>query len=212
MNPGATTQLERELRDQGAVLAGRTVEGRERAAAAAELLRREDVEFLLIAARGTSDNAARYAQYLLGSEVRLTVGLAATWLYSSEQPPLLRRGAALAISQSGRSPDIVRVLEAAREQGRPAIALTNELESPLARAADLVVPLFAGPERSVAATKTYLATLHAIAQIVACLRPDPARDGWFERLPALVTECVARQLDDRARFDPLAGVSLLTVA
>src|SRR5256714_13209536 len=127
MNPGATTQLERELRDQGAVLAGRTVEGRERAAAAAELLRREDVEFLIVAARGTSDNAARYAQYLLGSEARLTVGLAAPWLYSSDSPPLLARGAALAISQSGRSPDIARVLLAARAQSRPTIALTNDV-------------------------------------------------------------------------------------
>jgi glutamine---fructose-6-phosphate transaminase (isomerizing) len=203
--------LERELREQGAVLAARAESGRPAAGAAAELLDRDDVDQLVIAARGSSDNAARYAQYLLGLELRLPVALATPLLYAGERPPLLRRTAVLAISQSGRSPDIVTVLAAARAQGRPAIALTGDTGSPLALAADLVVPLLAGDERSVAATKTYLASLHAIAQIVAALRPDPGRDAWFERLPGLVEGTVASQLDTRGRFDALAGARLLTV-
>ena len=142
---------------------------------------------------------------------RLPVGLAAPWLYSGDAPPRLSRGAVLAISQSGRSPDIVSVAAAARAQDRPAIAITNDTDSPLAAAADVVVPLLAGDERAVAATKTYLASLHAIAQIAACLRPDPARWSWFERLPGLVSETVETELASRSRFDPLDGAALVTV-
>jgi glucosamine--fructose-6-phosphate aminotransferase (isomerizing) len=208
------TLLEQEMRSQGDVLAARTPEGRRAAAEAAEVLRGADIDYLVVAARGTSDNAARYAQYLFGSVARLPVALAAPWLFGSENPPLLERAAVLAISQSGGSPDIVGVVEAARAQGRPTIAITNEPGSPLAVAAEVLVPLAAGPERSVAATKTYLASLHALAQIASCLlEPDGAleHEEWFERLPGLVTSVAAEQLATRERFDPLTASSLVTV-
>src|SRR5436309_3403149 len=66
-------------------------------------------------------------------------------------------------------------------------------------------------ERSVAATKTYRASLHAIAQLTACLRPDPGRTEWFDRLPGLVAGTVERQLAQRSRFDRLGSATLLTV-
>ncbi len=204
------SQLELEVREQGDVLAGRTEAGWGPASRAAEVLRRHDVDHLVIAARGTSDNAARYAQYLLGIDARLPVGLATPWLYSSDTPPLLARAAVLAISQSGRSPDIVRVVEVAALQGRPTVAITNDVESPLAAAADVVVPLFAGEERSVAATKTYLASLHAVAQIASLLGPHRDYAPWFARLPELVSATVEGQLAGRARFDRLAGSAGLT--
>jgi glutamine---fructose-6-phosphate transaminase (isomerizing) len=209
----ALSHLEREAREQGDVLAARTRPGWENAAAAAHLLRRGDVDYVVLAARGSSDNAARYAQYLLGLEARLPAALAAPWLYSSPAPPLLSRGAVLAISQSGRSPDITGVLAAARAQDRPTVAITNAPDSPLAAVADVVVPLLAGVERSVAATKTYLASLHAVAQIATCLRveADPERARWFERLPAIVSEAVKDAFEMRARFDPLGEARLLTV-
>jgi glutamine---fructose-6-phosphate transaminase (isomerizing) len=205
------TQLELEAREQGQILAARTAPGWRHAAEAADLLRRDDVDYLVIAARGTSDNAARYAQYLFGLEARLSVGLAAPWLYSADAPPLLSRAAVMAISQSGRSPDIVSVLTAARAQNRPTVAITNDVDSPLAAAANVVVPLLAGQERSVAATKTYLASLHAIAQVAACLRPDPDHATWFERVPGLVSTATETQLANRARFAPLGDASLITV-
>ena len=211
MRPQPLSQFEREAREQASVLAARTARGWEMAHQASELLTRGDVDYLVIAARGTSDNAARYAQYLLGSHARLVVALAAPWLYESKTPPRLARGAVLAISQSGRSPDIAAVLSAARAQGRPAIALTNDTASPLAEVADLVVPLLAGEERSVAATKTYLASLHAIAQLGAALAADPASAPWFERLPELVGSAVEEQFGTRSRFDPLGEASRLTV-
>src|SRR3954462_976706 len=187
--------LEREIRSQATVLVDRPD-----AAQAALLVR--DIDYLVIAARGSSDNAARYAQYLLGLRARLPVGLATPWLYSRAEPPLLRGGAVMAISQSGRSPDVAGVIAAARAQGRPTIVLTNEPSSPLAALADVVVPLRAGEERSVAATKTYLASLHAVAHI-AEVEPLPG-------LPSVVEAVARSQLAERARFDALADASLIT--
>jgi glucosamine--fructose-6-phosphate aminotransferase (isomerizing) len=214
VNSPGVTFLERELRSQGDVLAARTEDGWEDAARAAEILRRADVDCLVIAARGSSDNAARYAQYLFGSVGRLLVGLAAPWLYSADAPPVLKRAAVMAISQSGRSPDIAGVVEAARAQGRPTIAITNEPSSAVADAADVVVPLRAGVERSVAATKTYLSSLHALSQIAACMVGRSARvelADWFDRLPGIVDMVVEDQLAGRERFDRLSEASLLTV-
>lgn len=207
----ASSNLERELREQGSALADRWDQGWEAAERAAGFLRAHDVDHVVVAARGSSDNAARYAQYLFGSRARITVGLAAPWLFEGQDPPLLRGAAVMGISQSGRSPDIVGVLEAAGAQGQPTIAITNEPESPLAAAAEVLVPLHAGLERSVAATKTYLCSLHAIAQIAMSLAPSPDDREWFARLPALVSATMTEQLDGRARFDPLDRLALLTV-
>src|SRR5919201_1900865 len=100
--------LEREIREQGDVLRSRTDPGWHYAREAAAVLRRPDVDQLIVAARGSSDNAALYLQYLLGRDRGLLVGLAATSLYAPEErAPSLRRAAVLGISQSGRSPDVV---------------------------------------------------------------------------------------------------------
>lgn len=211
MTSSSFSRLELEAREQGEMLAARTSPGWEAARAAAEILGRDDVDQLVIAARGTSDNAARYGQYLLGSTARLPVALAAPWLYSGDRPPLLRRAAVMAISQSGRSPDIVAVISAAGEQRCPTIALTNDPGSPVGRAAHLVVPLLAGAEQAVAATKTYLASLHALAQIALSLDPYPSQESWFERLPEVVSATVEEQFAARSQFDALSGISLLTV-
>jgi glucosamine--fructose-6-phosphate aminotransferase (isomerizing) len=205
------SHLEREIREQGRVLAERTEPGWRAAGRAAEILRRSDVEFVVVAARGTSDNAARYAQYLLGMDARLAAGLAAPFLYAGESAPLLSRAAVLAISQSGRSPDITNVVAAGRSQGRPTIAITNDVGSPLAAAADVVVPLLAGREQSVAATKTYLASLHAIAQIATCVVPGLDRQAGFDRLPAIVSEAAEAQLAAREQFDRLGRMTVVTV-
>jgi glucosamine--fructose-6-phosphate aminotransferase (isomerizing) len=200
------------MRDQGAALARRSTAGRAAARAAAALLARPDVGYLLVAARGSSDNAARYAQYLLGAEARFAVALAAPSLFaSSAAAPRLHGAAVLGISQSGQSPDVVRVLEAAREQGRPTIAIVNDVTSPLAAAADVVVPLGTGRERSVAATKTYLGTLHALIQLLDELRPNTERQRWLAETPERVAHAVDAELAARARFDPLDSAPVITV-
>lgn len=211
MSVARETALEQEIREQAAALERRTALGWEAARAAVALLRSADVTQIVVAARGSSDNAARYAQYLIGLDARLPVALATPWLYDGERPPLLRGAAVLAISQSGQSPDVISVARASRAQGRPTIALTNEPDSPLGLEADVVVPMLAGQERSVAATKTYLTSLHAIAQISTLLGEQRGRDGWFERLPQLVADLTGEQLAGRERYDLLAGSNPLTV-
>ena len=123
-----------------------------------------DVSHVVVAARGTSDNAARYAQYVWGARNRLAVGLTTPSLFGiMAAPPRLTGALVVGISQSGQSPDLVAVLTEARRQHRPTVAITNDPASPLAGAADIVVDLAAGPERAVAATKTYTAELAAVA-------------------------------------------------
>jgi glucosamine--fructose-6-phosphate aminotransferase (isomerizing) len=118
---------------------------------------------LVFAARGSSDHAAIYAQYLsqslLGVPAAMATPSVATVYGRDVHDP---NSCLVAVSQSGASPDLVATLESARSRGGPTIAFTNDPESPLARAADVHVPLAAGPERSVAATKTYTAELLAL--------------------------------------------------
>ncbi len=123
-----------------------------------------DTDHVVIAARGTSDNAARYAQYVWGSKLGLSVGLTAPSLFGGQtEPPSLQGSVVVGISQSGESPDLVAVLKAARHQGRPAVVITNRPDSPLGRLGNPVMALCAGEEQAVAATKTYTAQLAAVA-------------------------------------------------
>ena len=152
--------------------------------AIAARLRARPVESVVVAARGTSDHAAIYAQYLLGVRNRLVVGLATpsvVSLYGAE--PHVERALVIGISQSGESPDIVGVVEAAARQGAPTLAITNDPESPLARAADHLLELAAGPERAVAATKTYTTSLLAIARLSLALDPDAAASAALAAVP-----------------------------
>jgi glutamine---fructose-6-phosphate transaminase (isomerizing) len=126
--------LATELREQPEAL--RRLLDRQATAArdAARLFRRRDVRYVLIASRGSSGNVARYAQYLLGRAHRVPVIFATPSLYTIYgPPPRLVGGVMIGISQSGASPDVVAVLAEAREQGRPTLAITNDVDSPLAR-------------------------------------------------------------------------------
>ena len=172
-----STHLERELREQPEALARLLEHAARRARSGSRaLFRRDDVSYILIASRGSSSNAARYAQYLLGRAHRVPVAFATPSLYTLyEQPPRLDGALVIGISQSGESPDVKEVLEEARRQGRPTVAITNDVASPLAGVADAVLPLEAGEELAVAATKTYVNSLGAIALLFAVV--DRRRRG-----------------------------------
>jgi glucosamine--fructose-6-phosphate aminotransferase (isomerizing) len=163
----------------------------------ARSLRRRHFRFVFIAARGTSDNAARYGQYLFGVLNRLPVALAAPSLLSLYHcPPKLAGALVIGVSQSGQSPDIVGVLEEGRRQGAATVAITNETLSPLANAAEYTIPICAGPERSVAATKTYTTQLAALALLAMGLAGEKGRE--LEAIPqsmerALETEAAVRR-------------------
>lgn len=139
---------------------------------------------VVIAARGTSDHAAIYGQYLLGVRNGLNVGLATpsvVSIYGAD--PDVRDSLVIGISQSGASPDIVGVVAAAARQGAPTLAITNDPGSPLAAAADHVIELAAGPELAIAATKTYTTSLLAIARLSLALAPDPEAEAALAHLP-----------------------------
>ncbi len=143
---------------------------------AAEVQKR-DVQYAFLAARGTSDNAGRYANYLWGARNGLPLALATPSLFTYyNQPPKLKNALVVGISQSGQSPDIVSVLEEGRKQGSPTLAITNEPNSPLASAADFVLDVQAGPEKAVAATKTYTTELMTIAMLSVALNGD--KEDW----------------------------------
>jgi glucosamine--fructose-6-phosphate aminotransferase (isomerizing) len=138
----------------------------------------------VIAARGSSDHAALYAKYLFGSRNRALVSLAAPSLFTNyASPPRLAGSCVIGISQSGASPDVIAVVEEARRQGCLTVAITNEAGSRLAEAADLVVALEAGPERSVPASKTYTASLLAMAMLSQAIDPDPDFAAALARVP-----------------------------
>jgi glucosamine--fructose-6-phosphate aminotransferase (isomerizing) len=149
-----------------------------------------DCTGVTLVARGSSDNAARYGQYLIPIRSGLPVTLATPSLSTIyHHTPALTGQLVVAVSQSGRSTDIIAVLAAARAQGRPTVAITNDPQSPLAAEADHVVELATGPERSVAATKTYTTSLVAVAALALALGPPSADHGaWadLQVLPALM--------------------------
>jgi glucosamine--fructose-6-phosphate aminotransferase (isomerizing) len=173
------------------------------AEAAAAACRLHAPRFVMIAARGTSDNAARYGQYLFGVRNRLAVAPSAPSLFTHyDAAPALDSAVVIGISQSGQSPDVVAVLREGQRQGAVTIAITNDPASPLARKASFVLPLHAGQERAVAATKTYTAQLMALAMLSAALDGDPA--GWdqLSTVPDRVGEALALNPAPRAGMVP----------
>ncbi len=146
-------------------------------------------DYALIAARGSSDHAATYAKYAWTTLAGYPVALAAPSLLTLYgTPPRLTGALVVGISQSGQSPDIVAVLEEGRRQGRPTLAITNDAASPLAAIADHVVELHAGQEKSVAATKTYMAQLIVMALFAAALSGDAQRLAALAQLPAAIQD------------------------
>ena len=207
-----TSRLEQELREQPETLARLLERQAENALDLGALFQRPDVKYILIASRGSSSNAARYAQYLLGRANRVPVAFATPSLYTLyEQPPRLDGALVIGISQSGESPDVRAVIEHARRQGRPTIAITNRPGSPIGTAAEYVLPLEAGDEQAVAATKTYVNSLGAVALLFASATDDARARRELELMPDRIAAQLAHSFDDAARLDELAGIAGGTV-
>ena len=175
--------LEREILEQPEVIQAFLTSEEENAGRIARELHGR-FRYIHIAARGSSDNAARYAQYLFGLHHRIQVALATPSLFTMYgTPPDLSEALVVGISQSGQSPDIVAVLAEGKKQGRPTLAITNDSASPLAQAADYILPLHTGQELAVAATKTYTTSLAALA-LLSCSMPDNAHNlEMLHRVP-----------------------------
>lgn len=181
MTPALTSRpghlMAAEIREQPAIWRSLLADGGAAGIdAAAEMIRARRPRAVLFVARGTSDHAALYAKYLVEIRHGLPAGLVSpSTMTAYGARPDLRDVLMVGISQSGGSPDLVRSLAVAREQGALTVAVTNDVSSPLAQTAHAHVDVLAGPERSVAATKSYTAQLLALYLLLERVREVDGR-------------------------------------
>jgi glucosamine--fructose-6-phosphate aminotransferase (isomerizing) len=200
------THLFREIHEQPAVLTNVLQQETETIGRLAAEIQARQITHVVIAARGTSDNAGRYAQYLLGAVNGLLVTLTTPSLFTIyNRPPCFGNALVLGISQSGKSPDIVAVLAEARRQGAVTAAITNVPDSDLSREADFNIAQHAGVEHAVAATKTYTSQLAAIALLSVTLAKDSDMRAALEQVPETVVTTLSMngaiaQMADRYRY------------
>jgi glucosamine--fructose-6-phosphate aminotransferase (isomerizing) len=136
----------------------------------------------------------------------LLIALAAPSLFTLyERPPLMAGHCIVGISQSGASPDVIAVVEEGRRQGCLTLAITNDGDSKLAKAAELVLPLGAGPEHSVPASKTYTASLVALAMVSAAIDPAPDFQAALGRVPEALQKVIDRESEISDLVPLLAG-------
>ena len=163
---------------------------------AAMAIRAADPAWVSLVARGTSDHAAIHLRYLIETELGIPAGMAAPSTVTIYGADLRWRGGlVIGVSQSGRSPDLIEYLSAARAGGALTVVIANDAASPLADAADHVIDCRAGLEQSVAATKSYVAQLAAGAALVGALRPDGDLAAALPRLPDLLSRSLAVSVD-----------------
>lgn len=205
--------MEAEIRQQPEVLARMAPRYRE---AAASALHGHAPEGVLLVARGSSDNAALYARYLVEAQLGIPAVLAAPSVFTRYGKSVRYPGwLAVGISQSGASPDVAASLEAAKAQGCRTVAVTNTPGSPVTSAADSTIVLGAGPEESVAATKSYTASLVALHALVAALGaplalPSLPDDDWVEECRAHAAAAVPSLLAAEIRFVVARGYRFAT--
>lgn len=198
--------LHEEILEQPHLLANLLDTQRSTIKQVADAIRAYAPKYVFLAARGTSDNAGRYANYLWGAFNQMPLALATPSLFTYyEQPPKLQGALVVAISQSGMSPDIISVLEEGKKQGCLTLAITNNTNSPLAKAAELVLDIQAGAEKAVAATKTYTTELMIIAMLSIALGNH--EDAWkqLEQVPdwaaqVLKQDEIIQQMSERFRY------------
>lgn len=200
-----TSRFRQEIGEQPQIAAEMLSKGRAAIDRVGEQVRDAKPRGFLIAARGSSDHAALYAKYLFGRRNRALVALAAPSLFTHySSPPRLDGQCVIGISQSGSAPDVIAVVEEAARQGALTVALTNDVESKLAGAAGLVIPLGAGTEQSVPASKTYTASLLALALLSQAIDPDPSFEQAIARVPPALNEALGHE----AELDGLATALL----
>jgi len=176
----------------------------------AERLRRSRPRAVVTLARGSSDHAATFARYLIETRAGVLTSSASPSVGSIyDSTPDLAGAVVLIISQSGRSPDLLAAAKQASAQGAQLVAMVNDEESPLAELADVVIPLCAGIERSVAATKSFIASLAAIIDLLAAWTRDSEIESALSALPDKLSE--AWDLDWSAALPELGAATSMFV-
>lgn len=177
--------LEKEIREQPRVLASVKEKNMAVIRAAVAAAKAADVTSICFAARGTSDHACIYAQYLFGIRAGIPCSLATPSVISQYGSKLnFKNTLVVGVSQSGKAADVLAVLENAKECGMPTIAVTNDEESPLAKTADFHLYCNAGPEVSIAATKTFTAQMMLLALLCAEWAQDDELFSLLAGVPA----------------------------
>ena len=189
-------QMRNEIHEQPAAIQATLEAEGPQIAELAQRLRREGTEYVLIVARGTSDNAALYGLYMFGAfSMKLAATAAPSLLTCYDTQINLRKTLVLGVSQSGKATDVIEVLEAGRERGAVTCALTNTSESPICAAADHVLLTHAHEERAVAATKTYTTALAVIHQLATRWAERPDLADQMQRVPEWIAETL--RLEDQ---------------
>ncbi len=204
-NKATAPMMLREAEQAPEAIAAQLRQNLEAVTSLAATLKSGDYRFVVTSARGSSAHAATFGKYLIETRLGLVTAAAApsvATLYGAQLD--MTKAVFLAVSQSGRSPDLVRQAEAARKAGAFTIALVNVPDSPLEAACEATLPLHAGEEQSVAATKTFIASLTAQAQLVAHWSEDAELLSALDRLPGQLDR--AATLDWGAALEPLADV------
>ena len=173
-------------------------------------LRAQPPSSVLTIARGSSDHASNYAAYLIMARLgRIVASLPLSLVTLNHAPLQVKDALAIAISQSGQSPAVVEPMRYFRDAGATTVALVNDVSSPLAAAAEWTMPLHAGPERSVAATKSFITSLVAAARLVAHWQNDAVLLQAIEQLPAALD--AASKTDWSAALDVLIPAQRMMV-
>ena len=205
-----STLLFKEAAEAGAVVQAQLARNHAATRKLGALLRARPPRAVVTCARGSSDHAATYAKYLVEIRTGTVVSSAAPSVSSVYQATQhLKDCLFLAISQSGRSPDLVAAAEAARRAGATVVALVNDEHSPLAQESEFVLPLCAGPELSVAASKSFIAALAAVLQMVSAWTEEPALLRCEQEAPELLAQ--AWELDWSPALHALREASHLYV-
>lgn len=205
-----STQMLREIREIPQVARRQLVEGAQIYREAGERLRRDQPRFLVTCARGSSDQAVTYAKYLVETRMGLpvaSVGPSVASVYDSTLR--FEGGVLLTVSQSGGSPDLVSLQDKARRGGARTIALLNVIDSPVGDAADEVLPMLAGPEKAVAATKSFVASQIALASLFAAWNADEELANALTALPDHLE--AALECDWRRAEIPIAAAHSLYI-
>ena len=206
----APTRMFAEAAEAPAVVARQLAANRDSLRSLGSALRSRPPRVVATCARGSSDHAATYLKHLVETRAGVLVTSASPSVSSVyHAAPAMDGALAIGLSQSGKSPDLLAAMQAAKDGGAYTLALVNVADSPLAALSDVVLPLHAGAETSVAATKSFIGLLAASAALVAAWTDDVALHDALARLPDLLAD--AWTSDWAALVDALADARGLYV-
>ncbi len=205
-----SSAMAREVAESADTVA-RVVANRRSIAGVAQRLDIGSVPLAVLCGRGSSGHASVLLRYLIETRLRIPVSASAPSVITTFNKPLaLHNALFIVISQSGRSPDLVAATRSARSSGARTVAIVNAVPSPVADAAEFVIPIEAGPEHSVAATKTVIGSMVAGAELIAALASNSVLASALDRLPERIGR--AQTLDWSGMAGDLRAASAVFVA